>query len=396
MKFLQIGISSAVLVSLLSCSTLGADSKRIDYGAAALQVPSLEVPPDLTMPGGEERYKMPQGEGETPVLSTVEGVATYSDYSKGGAQSRTASAVLPKVQGVHMERNNAQRWLVINEKAENVWPEVRAFWQEIGLTISSEDQAAGVMETGWAENRARIPQGVSHNGFDQEFSDAHSAGERDQYRTRLERGAEELLAGHPKDGVSTEVYITHRGIKQEFSAAKGTSQWVARANDPELEAIMLQRLMVRFGVNETKAASAVAATSAVAAAASAATLNASEPVGLASLREVSGGSTIIVVNDAFDRSWRKVGLAIESAGLAVEDKDREKGTYFLRPVKLESSWLDKLMFWKSNEDTTRHYRVNVKDGGTSCEVSIIDQDGASNKVSKQMLEAIYKNINQQM
>jgi hypothetical protein len=39
--------------------------------------------------------------------------------------------------------------------------------------------------------------------------------------------------------------------------------------------------------------------------------------------------------------------------------------------------------------------VIVKDGGTSCEVSIIDQDGASNKVSKQMLEAIYKNINQQ-
>src|SRR5450759_1478859 len=265
MKFLQIGISSAVLVSLLSCSTLGADSKRIDYGAAALQVPSLEVPPDLTMPGGEERYKMPQGEGETPVLSTVEGVATYSDYSKGGAQSRTASAVLPKVQGVHMERNNAQRWLVINEKAENVWPEVKAFWQEIGLTISSEDQAAGVMETGWAENRARIPQVVSHNGFDQEFSDAHSAGERDQYRTRLERGAEELLAGHPKDGVNTEVYITHRGIKQESSAAKGTSQWVASDNDPELEAIMLQRLMVRFGVNETKAASAVAATSALAA-----------------------------------------------------------------------------------------------------------------------------------
>jgi outer membrane protein assembly factor BamC len=392
MKVLQIGISSAVLVSLLSCSTFGSDGKRIDYGAAAMQVPSLEVPPDLTTPGGEERYKMPQGQGEA--------VATYSDYSKGGAQSRTASVVLPEVQGVHMERNNAQRWLVINDKAENVWPEVKAFWQEIGLTISREDQAAGVMETGWAENRAKIPPGGSHNGFNQEFSDAHSAGERDQYHTRLERGAEELLAGHPKDGVNTEVYITHRGIKEEFSATKGTSQWVARANDPELEAIMLQRLMVRFGVNETKAASAVAAVSTVAAAStvaatSAATINAPEPVGMASLREISGGSTIIVVNDAFDRSWRKVGLAIESAGLAVEDKDRDKGTYFLRPVKLESGWLDKLKFWKSNEDTTRHYRVNVKDGGASCEVSIIDQDGASNKVTKQMLEAIYKNINQQ-
>lgn len=393
MKVLQIGISSAVLVSLVSCSVLGSDGKRIDYGAAAMQVPSLEVPPDLTTPGGEERYKVPQGQGEA--------VATYSDYSKGGAQSRTASAVLPEVQGVHMERNNAQRWLVISDKAENVWPVVKAFWQEIGLTVSSEDQAAGVMETGWAENRARITQGGSHNGFNQEFSNAYTAGERDQYRMRLERSAEELLAGHPKGGVSTEVYITHRGIKEEFSATKGTSQWVARANDPELEAIMLQRLMVRFGVSEAKAASAVAAVSpvaaagAVAAAAGAATINAPEPVGMASLREISGGGTIIVVNDAFDRSWRKVGLAIESAGLAVEDKDRDKGTYFLRPVKLESGWLDKLKFWKSNEDTTRHYRVNVKDRGAVCEVSIIDQDGASNKVTKQMLEAIYKNINQQ-
>jgi outer membrane protein assembly factor BamC len=378
MKVLQIGISSVVLVSLVSCSTLNADGKRIDYGAAALKVPSLEVPPDLTTPIGDERYKVPQGEGET--------VATYSDFSKGGGtKGRVASAVLPEVQGAHMERNNAQRWLVINDKAENVWPVVKTFWQEIGLTISSEDQAAGVIETAWAENRAKIPQGGSHNGFNEEFSNAVIAGERDQYRTRLE---------HSKDGVSTEVYITHRGIKENIAATKGAAQWVARANDPELEAIMLQRLMMRFGISEARAASAVAAVSQVATASSA-TINAPEPVGVASLREISGSGIIIVVNDAFDRAWRKVGLAIESAGLAVEDKDREKGIYFLRPVKLESGWLDKLMFWKSKEDISRRYRVYVKDGGATCEVSIIDQDGASNKVTKQMLEAIYKNINLQ-
>ena len=137
-----------------------------------------------------------------------------------------------------------------------------------------------------------------------------------------------------------------------------------------------------------------AAISAAAASAAAAVAHA-EPAGAASLREVSGGNTIIVMNDPFDRSWRKVGLALESAGLVVEDKDREKGIYYLRPVRLDRGWLDKLMFWKSDEDTGRHYRVNVKDGGTTCEVSITDQDGASDKVSKQMLEAIYKNINQQ-
>ena len=397
MKVLQIGFYCAVLASLLSCSTLASDGKRIDYGAAALQVPSLEIPPDLTTPGGDEYYKVPQSPGggqEVPAPNasassgqtpgSTAGTATYSDYSKGGVQNPAASTLLPTVPGVHMERNNVQRWLVINDKAENVWPEIKSFWQEIGLPVSSEDQATGVMDTRWAENRAAMAQGGSSNGFNQEFSTAHSAGERDQYRTRLERG---------KDGATTEVYITHRGIKEEFSAAKGTSQWVARNNDPELEAIMLQRLMMRFGVSKVNSSNAVAATNPIAT--NTTPLNASEPLGLASLREISAGDTVIIVNDAFDRSWRKVGLAIESAGLSVEDKDREKGIYFLRPVKLDRGWLDKLKFWKNDVDTSRHYRVQVKDGGTSCVVSIVDQDGASNKVSKQMLGAIYKHINQQ-
>ena len=161
---------------------------------------------------------------------------------------------------------------------------------------------------------------------------------------------------------------------------------------------MLQRLMVRFGSSEARAADAVAETRAVPVAVAAphpATPSAPEPAGAASLRELADGNTVIVVNDPFDRSWRKVGLAIESAGLTVEDKDRERGIYYLRPVKIETGWLDKLKFWKSNQNTLNHYRVNVKDGGISCEVTITDQSGASNKVSKQMLEAMYKDINKQ-
>lgn len=382
MKVLQIGIYSTVLVSLLSCSTLASDGKRIDYGAAALQVPSLEIPPDLTAPAGDEHYQIPQA--PSGVVSAPDaGVATYSGYTRGSSQNRIAGALLPEVPGVHMEHNNVERWLVINDKAENIWPEIKSFWKENGLTIISEDQAAGVMETNWAENKAAIAPGGSHDGFNQEFSKAYAAGQRDQYRTRLERG---------KDNATTNVYISHRGIKQESSPSSAALQWVARKPDPELEAIMLQRLMVYFGASKIKAASEVAATSSVAAAAPVSAPV--EPAGLASLREISG-NTIIVINDAFDRSWRKVGLAIDSARLAVEDKDREKGIYFLKPVKLDRSWLDKLKFWKSKEDDSRHYRVYVKDRGASCEVSIADQDGNSNKVSKQMLEAIYKNINQQ-
>lgn len=374
MKVLHIGISGIALVSLIGCSSAGLGSKRVDYRSGAAQAPSLEVPPDLTVPGSDERYRVPQGDGEN--------VATFSDYSKGGAaaeQGRGASTVLPEVKGVRLERNETQRWLVVNDKPENVWFVVKAFLQENGLAIKSENQAAGVVETEWSENRAKIPQGGIRNWIGKVFDSIYSSGERDQYRVRLERG---------KDDESTEVYITHRGMEEVLSADQNTSKWQARPNDPEMEAIMLQRLMARFGGSEVQTASTAETAS------STATAHASGPTGAASLEEISGGSKIIVMNNAFDRSWRRAGLAIERAGLAVEDKDRVRGIYFLRPAKAEKGWLGKLKFWESSEDTGKRYRVNVKDGGTVCEVSVTDQDGANDDVTKQMVEAIYKNINE--
>lgn len=386
MKVLQIGISGLTLVVLVSCSTLGSDGKSIDYGAIEKPLPTLDMPPDLTVPSRDERYQVPQGDGET--------VAIYSEYSKGGVAKNTAAdAVLPEVQGVRLERNGAQRWLVISDKAGNVWSVVKGFWLDIGLVISNEDQAAGIMETDWKENRAKIPRSAIRNVIGKLFDRVYSSGERDQYLTRLARG---------KDGASTEVYITHRGMVEVFSPDLTDSKWQPRANDPELEAIMLQRLMVRFGVSETQAASAVittgtlAATSAVAATdtVAAAAINATEPPGMASLREIAGGSVVIVMNDPFDRSWRKVGLAITSSGLTVEDKDRDKGIYFLRPVKIERGWFERMKFWKNAPETGKQYRVHVKDGGAACVVSVTDQDGANSSVTKQMIETIYKNINQ--
>lgn len=370
MKVLHIVIAGVALVALVSCSTLGADGKNIDYGAAAKQAPTLEVPPDLTSPGSDDRYKVPQGDG---------GTATYSDYTKGGGmQSAVASSVLPEIQKVRLERNGAQRWLAVSDNAENVWSVVKAFWQEIGLPIKSEDKAAGVMETDWVENRAKIPQSAIRNVIGKLFDSAYSSGERDQYLTRLDRS---------KDGAITEVHVTHRGVAEVFSPDMTFSKWQPRPNDPELEAIMLQRLMVRFGASEAQAASAVAASGVP-------VISTTEPAGTATLREVSGGNVVIIVNDPFDRAWRKVGLAIESSGLAVEDKDRDKGVYYLLPVKIERGWWDRMKFWKANADTKIHYRVNVKDGGAACEMSLTDQDGGNSNVTKQMTEAIYKKINQ--
>jgi outer membrane protein assembly factor BamC len=361
MKVLHIGVFSAVLVLLAGCSAAGLGNKRIDYRTGGEQSPTLEVPPDLTTPGRDERYKVPQGDGET--------VATFSDYNKGGATPiQGRSAVLPEVKNVHLERNGAQRWLVVKDKPANVWSVVKAFWQESGLNIKSENQTAGVMETDWAENRAKIPQDGIRGVIGKVLDNVYSSGERDRYRVRLERG---------KDGMNTEIYITHYGMEEVLAADKSTTTWQARANDPEMEAAMLQRLMVRFG---GPVADAVAA-------------GVSGATGAAIMREISEGSRIIVVSDAFDRSWRKIGLAIERAGLVVEDRDRAKGIYLLGLAKAESGLLDKMQFWKDSKKSNTRYRVNVKDGGAVCEASVTDQNGVSDVMSNQMIEAIFKNIN---
>ncbi|MDD5300521.1 MAG: outer membrane protein assembly factor BamC [Gallionella sp.] len=353
MKVLHIGMLCVVLVLLAGCDTLGLGSKRVDYRSGAAQAPALEIPPDLTAPGRDERYRMPQGSDET--------VATFSDYSKGG----TAATARPRVKAASLERSGTQRWLLVKDNPENVWLVVKTFLQENNLPIRSEDQAAGVIETDWAENRPNVPRNWAEKIFDK----INSSGERNQYRFRMEPG---------KDGMSTEIYVTHRGM--EVSSEGNDMKWQARPNDPELEAIMLQRLMVRFGSSEAQASGAMTGVPGTG--------------GAVRLHETFDGSSVIVVHDAFDRAWRRVGLAIERAGFVVEDKDRAKGIYFLRLAKVESGWVDKLQFWKDSEDTNARYRVNVKDDGTACEVSVTDVDGVNDNASKQMVEAIYKNIDQ--
>lgn len=365
MKVSHIGITTAVLILLAGCSSSeGLINRKIDYRAAAVQAPSLEIPPDLTTPTGDDRYKVPMGSGES--------VATYSGYAQGAAaQGSAASTVLPEVKDVTLARDGARRWLVVKDRADNVWALVKKFFQENGLPIKSENQAAGIMETEWVENRAKIPEDGLRKLLGKAIDSIYSSGERDQYRVRLERAP---------DGVSTEVYITHRGMEEVLEG--GSFKWQPRPNDPEMEAIVLQRLMVRFGRDEAQAASMLAGAGGA---------SPSPGTGSAVLKQAAAGS-VMVVNDTFDKVWRKVGLAIEGANLSLEDKDRAKGIYFLRPVKMESGWADKLKFWKSDEKSGKRYRVTVKDGGTKSEVIVTDQDGAGGETANQILEVIYKSI----
>lgn len=336
------------------------EPNRVDYKSEVKQQgPSLEIPPDLTQLQRENRYSIPDNRG----------TATASGYNlqQGTRSTATVAAtVAPKaVADIRVERAGSQRWLVVkNQAPEALWPQIKDFWQDLGFLINIDSPEAGVMETDWAENRAKIPQDLLRRTLGKVFDSLYSTGERDKFRTRLERAP---------DG-STEIYISHRGAEEVVTGQQqDTTVWTARPSDPELEAEFLSRLMTRLGVETTRANVVVA--------------NAVMQPARAKLVKGNNGNQV-EVDEGFDRAWRRVGLALDRVGFTVEDRDRSQGLYFVRYVDQgddaqskaasEKGFFGKLFTFGSNDDKAKaaqRYRISVKEAGNSSQISVLNNDG---------------------
>lgn len=356
MKFRVLVLPLALLSALSACSAPSSllEGKKIDYKSAG-KAPTLEVPPDLTAPAADNRFVVPD--------VNPQGAATFSAYSRERAgQPQTGTGdLLPDHAKATVERAGHHRWLLVRATPEQVWPVVKDFWQESGFIIKTESPESGVMETDWAENRAKIPQDVIRASLGKVLDSLYSTSERDKFRTRLERG--------PTPG-TTEIFISHRGMYEVIEGGDGGNKtiWQPRPADTELEAEMLRRLMVRFGVDEARAQSQVAAAT----------------VERARLGE-RDGVPALTVNDPFDRAWRRVGLALDRVGFTVIDRDRSKGVYFVRYAdpetdgkKEDKGWLSRLSFWSSEDGKKirqEQYRVMVTGNGDISQVQVQNKDG---------------------
>jgi len=368
------------VASLVGCSSLGLDSlsldsKKIDYKtAAANKAPTLEIPPDLTSPAKDNRFAVPDNGGK--------GTATYSAYaverSPGNAKQ---SDILPEVDKAHIERSGNQRWLVVAGTPDKLWDTIKDFWQETGFLINLELPEAGVMETDWAENRAKISDGLIRNMLGKVLDSLYSTPERDKFRTRLEPG---IAPG------TTDVFISHRGMYEIYVTEKSDqTKWQPREPDPDLEAEMLRRLMVRFGSDQKQADSEIAAAK-------------TKPVDRAKLSRSNDGAGTLEVQESFDRAWRRVGLSLDRVGFTVEDRDRSKGLYFVRYVdpetdgqKKDDGFLSKLAFWKGSGPAPQSkYRIYVKDGGALTTVQVLSSEGGADnsETSKKILSLLYDQL----
>ena len=335
-----------LVAGLSACTALQSD--KIDYKSAG-KAPTLEVPPDLTQLSRENRYAVPGG----PVSA--------NSYQAGLISAPGAPTAVSSLGDVRMERSGSQRWIVIKRPADQLWDPVRDFWLENGFLLTLDQRNLGIMETDWAENRAKLPQDFIRGTIGKLIDSAYSTGELDKFRTRLERAP---------DG-DTEIYISHRGMEEIATAdskvAADQTRWRPRAADPELEAEFLRRLMVKLGVSQEQSKALVA------------TGTSTQTSRVATV----GGQPVVQVGEGFEQAWRRVGLALDRTGFTVEDRDRAKGTYFVRyvppnPDKKEPGLFAKLITLgrAGAAEAPLKFRIVVKGAGESSLVSVQNDAGA--------------------
>jgi outer membrane protein assembly factor BamC len=380
---------SAIALVLAGCSWF---TKKDDYKSAQARANQpLEVPPELSSPTMDDRYAIPDPHAQT----------SYSDYTKGlnsqgtAKQASTAgSAVLPKIDGARVERDRDQRWLVVKGEPDKVWPVIREFWIDAGYPLVRESPEVGIMETDWYEDRSKIPMDIIRRTIGKAIEGLYSMPRRDKFRTRLEKGA---VPG------TTEVFVSNRSVEEIYTSEfQDHTVWNPLPADRELEAEMLNRMALKIAGEETKVAVA-APTAPAGTLAKQASLTPTAPEPRNAVLENSGAGPL-VVNDSFDRAWRRVGLALDRTGFTVEDRDRSKGLFFVRyidpDVDLTSgqkkSWSEKLMFWKSADKQNQpQYRIYVSDAGANLsQVVVQDSKGEAEKSStgKKILGLLFEQL----
>lgn len=350
----SLATGTALLCTLTACSSLDSvvSGDKVDYRSSAKTKPTpLEVPPDLTQLAVDPRY--------APQAGAISAAALQSPSA--AASAPVTNAVAPTTLGdVRLERLGNVRYLSTALPPDQLWPQLQEFWKERGLALVVDQPDVGVMETDWAENRARLSDDFIRRTIGRVFDSFYDTGERDKFRTRVERSER-----------GTDIYITHRGMEEVYtSQLKDSTTWKPRGSDPLLEGEMLSRLMVKLGAKTEAAKAAVAQSSAAAA-----------PVAPARARVLTDRpAATLQLDESFDRAWRRVGLALDRSGFTVEDRDRAQGLYFVRYVdpaqagKEEPGFFAKL-FTNDKLSGPIRYRVNVKAEGDVSTVSVYDAKG---------------------
>jgi outer membrane protein assembly factor BamC len=290
------------MLSFSGCAMFGDKSEK----SPAKLREALEVPPDLARPASDDLSAVPPS-----------GAAAYSDYTDKAPEAKSVTpgaktvtgvsvpenakvtAAAPASDKVHLERDGIHRWLVVQDAPDRVTDHVRNLLVSRNLELDVDDPKSGIFETKWKDRKINL----GTNALTKFLSSLQSTGLRDKFRIRIEPGR---AAG------TTEVYVSHLGLEEIVvgsDVGRPESAWRPRATDLQAEADMLSTLMKSFGMSEQEVkdqAGKVATGSAI---------------------KVKDG--LLLQKQDMDQAWRRVGQALDRSGFSIEDRDHDRGVYYV-------------------------------------------------------------------
>ena len=332
-------------------------------------MPDLEVPPDLTTDAIKDRMAIPDG-GDA---------ATYSSYQERIAQ-RKRQRELEKSANDAIKVLDNEHILAVQGAPKQVWPQLRKFMEEARYKLELDDEELGVIETVWDENAEQLTR--------QKFKIFAEAGEQ---------------AG------TTLLYVSQR---VETLAKKGDQMvWQPAERDAAQEKDLVSRLQQYLVGARTAPAPrpsvAEAAEGAAKApkAAAAPAMTADEAYGarpategkVASLVSAGTGKLYLAIEQPFADAWTNVELALERAGYAVDQADKDRGTFYLRVAPADGATkkrglLSKMKFWGKDDD--QRLQLNLTAVGSRTEAVLLDKEGRweQGEVTRKLLTAVAQGL----
>jgi len=239
------------------------------------------------------------------------------------------------------------------------------------------------METEWTAPRNIEEELSIGDTMDVWLASLTGSDEKTKFRTRLEKGSQanstEIFISHRKrEGVNSErIEAINRALEgtynpstvysiPEYKSSDDESKEPSLPGDSkltevdvEVNAEIMRRLLVFLGMQDLDAKKAV-----------------EKPQTVVKAKLVNKNGTSIELYEPFDRSWRRVSIALDMIGFLTEDRDRSKGLYYVtytdldidevdKKAKEEEGWLDSIDFWSDDEaeaEKMAEAETGAKDG----------------------------------
>jgi len=377
---------------LVSCADFDiADSEVIqavtqpDYVSSS-RAKKLDVPPDLSDVESNVEYGVP---GEAVSYNT------YEDAKKAGF---TEVKVLQNPEGMRLVKSGNLRWLVVDETPDKLWPHLEMFWQELGFGIKILNKRTGVMETEWIKSsklKFDSKKGMASR-FDAWLDGLSNLADRRKFRTRIENGvdkntseiyisqrsvvgmddeAKERIKRLKEGSYSTDMYKIQEYIpdgEEEAQDITNKLQKEMNMDEYEINAEILRRLMTKLGMTEFDAEKAIA--------------NPIERKNATFVKSDQGN--YVLLKDPYDRSWRRLSLALDIIGFVTEDKNRSEGIFYVKYRDLEiegkkksnKGLIDKLAFWNDEEEEQRKKEEEENLKNSNEKVKIIEDKSLTEEI----------------